>query len=66
MTTTISTKSPLLDDAPEDTMNNVADVLEFLNASILALGEHRLKPTVASGMIHVLNCCTHALKGGRQ
>lgn len=58
-----TTKNPLIDDEPIDTMNNVGDVLEFLSVAIDVIGKTRISPTVASGMSHVLNCCSNALKG---
>lgn len=58
-----TTRNPLLDEAPEDTMNNVADVLEYLSVSLVVLSKTGISAGVASGMSHVLNCCTSALKG---
>lgn len=59
-----TTKNPLLDEAPEDTMNNVADVLEYLSVSLVVLSKTGISAGVASGMSHVLNFCISALKGG--
>ena len=58
-----TTRNPLLDEAPEDTMNNVADVLEYLSVSLVVLSKTGISAGVASGMSHVLNCCASALKG---
>ncbi|MBN8285471.1 hypothetical protein [Zoogloea sp.] len=58
-----TTQNPLLDEAPEDTANNVADVLEFLSVSLVVLSKTGISPAVASGMSHVLGCCASALKG---
>ena len=59
-----TTKNPLIDDEHVDTMNNVADVLEYLSVSLVVLSKTGISAGVASGMSHVLNCCISALKGG--
>ena len=48
-----TTRNPLLDEAPEDTMNNVADVLEYLSVSLVVLSKTGISAGVASGMSHV-------------
>ena len=59
-----TTKNTLIDDEHVDTMNNVADVLEYLSVSLVVLSKTGILAGVASGMSHVLNCCISALKGG--